>query len=140
MPGLIDFEMKGAKELQRLLKELGPQVASKVGDKALRAGARPIVAEAKRLVPVRTGALRRAITTAVERRRKGQAERVIVIGFKKPHSRRAHLTEFGTRFTAAKPFMRPALDTKAGAALTAMGDELARGIAEEAAKLSKPVR
>ena len=98
------------------------------------------MAEAKRLVPVRTGALKRSITTAVERRRKGQAERVVVIGFKKPHSRRAHLEEFGTRHSAAHPFMRPALDTKANEALSEMGDELAKGIADEAAKLARPAR
>ncbi len=140
MPGVIEFKITGAKEMERLLKELGPNVASRVGDKALRAGAKPIVAEAKRLVPVKTGALRKAITVAVQRRRKGPGERVVLIGFKRPESRRAHLTEFGTVNAPAQPFLRPALDSKAGEALNEVGRVLGKGITDEALKLAKPGR
>jgi len=138
MPGRIDFKIDGAKEMNRLLKELPTNVAIRVGDQALKAGAKPIVAEAKRLVPVLSGELRDSITAEPERKRKPQDARVILIGFKKPASRRAHLTEFGTAHSAAKPFMRPALDSKAGEALDEMGKALAQGIDREAAKLAKP--
>ena len=134
----VDFDIKGAAEMERLLKELGPQVASKVGDQSLRAAAKPIVAEAKRLVHVRTGKLRDSITAVVERKRKGANERVVLIGFKPPVSRRAHLEEFGTSKQAAHPFMRPALDAKAGEALNEMGRVMAKGITREAEKLAKP--
>lgn len=137
MAGTVEFEIKGAKEMERLLKQLGGNVASRVGDKALKRAAAPIVAEAKRLVPVASGALKRAITAQTPRRRPAD-ERVILIGFEKPHSRRAHLTEFGTRHSAARPFMRPALDSQVGAALEEMGKELAAGITREAEKLAKP--
>jgi HK97 gp10 family phage protein len=137
MVGRIDFDIKGADEMERLLKELGPKVAARVGDQALRAGARPIVAEAKRLVHKRTGELRKSITARIERKRKDDDERVVLIGFKAPASRRAHLEEFGTAHSRAHPFMRPAMDSKAGEALDEIGRVMAKGITREAAKLAK---
>lgn len=142
MPGEVSFKLHGWKEMAELLKKLGPQVAARVGDQALRAGAKVIVDEAKRIVPVgRTGHLRDSIF-AQKKRSTGEEERVILIGFDKDApggaSTRAHLTEFGTRHSAAKPFMRPALDSQAGNALDEMRKILARGIAREARKLAKP--
>lgn len=137
MPGNINFEIKGAKEMERLLKELGPRVAQRVGDAALRAGAKPIVDAAKQRVAVRSGALRDSITVVSDRRRNDDA-RVVLIGFKKPASGHAHLIEFGTAHSAAKPFMRPAMDEKAQEALNEEARVLARGIDREAKKLAKP--
>ena len=133
-----DFKLSGGKEMEALLKQIGPELANKIGDQALRAGAREIIKEAKALVPVRTGKLRDSIVLDAVGRRNADGERAIYIGFKKPHSARAHLAEFGTRHSAARPFMRPALDTKAGDALEAMRKTLARGLSREARKLAKP--
>lgn len=138
MADIVNFQIKGAKEMERLLKELGPQVANKVGDQTVRAGARPIVEEAKRLVPVRTGELRDSITTQVSKRNGGDKERVALIGFKRPASSRAHLIEFGTSHSAPHPFLRPAMDAKHREALNEMGKVMARGITREAKKLAKP--
>jgi HK97 gp10 family phage protein len=132
-----NFTIEGAVEMERLLKELGPAVASRVGDLALKAGAAPIVEEAKRLVPVRSGKLRDSITAEVERKRNGDSERLVLIGFKRPTSAIAHLVEFGTVHSAARPFMRPALDAKAEEALNEMGRVLGEGIEREALKLAK---
>lgn len=134
MVGKISFEIKGAREMERLLLELGDQVAKKLLKKAIRAGAKPVVAEMRRLVPVRTGALRKSITVQAVRAR-GAA--VVSIGFAKPVSRRAHLIEFGTAHHAANPFFRPALDSKAAEVLEAMAKTLARDIEAEAEKLAK---
>lgn len=135
---MIEFTIDGAAEMERLLKDLGPVVASSVGDKAVLAGAKPIVDEAKRLVPVRTGALQKSIKAQVERRRKADDERVALIGFERPTSAIAHLVEFGTVHSAAHPFMRPAMDAKAGEALEEMGRVLGEGIEREAVKMAKP--
>jgi HK97 gp10 family phage protein len=142
MAGEVKFDIRGAKEMNELLNKLGPQVASRVADQALRAGAKLIVDEAKRLVPVgRTGNLRDSII-AQRQRRTGEDQRVILIGFDKDApgspSSRAHLVEFGTAHSAAKPFMRPAMDSQAANALGEMGKVLARGITREARKLAKP--
>lgn len=137
---MTKFEIKGARQMDRLLKELGPKTASRVGDQALRAGARVIVKEAKRLVPVDTGELRDSITVVTPRRRKDTDTREVQIGFKPPASRRAHLTEYGTSKDPGSPFMRPAMDAKAEETLEAIGKTLARGITREAEKLAKPVK
>lgn len=131
------FGISGAKEMEKLLTELGPEVARRVGQTAVRAGAMVIVEEAKRLVPVRTGELRASIT-AVSVKTNEEKQVTAEIGFLKPTSRRAHLTEFGTATQAAHPFMRPAMDAKAGEALEEMGKVLGRGIDREAKKLAKP--
>jgi HK97 gp10 family phage protein len=127
MVGKVTFEIEGAKEIEALLRDMGPKVATRIGDKALKAAARPIVKEAKRLVPVKTGRLRRSIT-ARKGKSDGPAERSVVIGFKPPGRRYAHLVEFGTSHSAAKPFFRPALDARARDALAAMTEALADGI------------
>jgi HK97 gp10 family phage protein len=128
MVGKVSFELKGAKEMEALLKDLGPRVATRLGDKALRAAARPIVKEAKRLVPKKTGALRKAITAVASSRGRAANERLVLIGFKPPVSRRAHFIEYGTSRQPAQPFIRPALDTMADDALKAMAESLASSI------------
>jgi HK97 gp10 family phage protein len=125
MVGKIKFTIKGGKELDSSLRELGPRVASRGGDKALRAAARVIVREAKRLVPVRTGDLKRSITYTPSTKGRGSNERLVLIGFKPPVSRRAHFTEYGTVKSSAKPFMRPAMDARAQDALNVMAEILA---------------
>jgi len=132
-----EFKIEGAKEMERLLHNLGPQVANKLGMSSLRAAAKPIVQEARRLVPKDTGDLGRSITTKADRQRSGNDTRELKIGFKPPVSARAHFVEFGTSKMAAKPFMRPALDSKAKEALDAMGKVLGVGIEREALKMAK---
>lgn len=136
MPGKITFGIKGAKEMENLLKQLGPNVARRVGQRAARAGVRVFVAEAKRLVRKQTGELEGAITDVAVK--SNEEQRVTAaLGFFKPTSRRAHLTEYGTAHAPAFPFVRPALDSKSGEALDAMGAEMAKGIEREAKKLAK---
>lgn len=137
MAGRVDFKIEGAAEMERLLKELGPRTASKLGAQALRAGAKPILQEAKRLVPKDTRQLEKAITTKTERQQAMSDTRSVLIGFRKPRSRIAHLLEFGTSKMPARPFMRPALDGKAKDALDEMGKVLGQGIEREAAKMAK---
>lgn len=127
----ISFHLRGGKEMERLLQDLGPKVASRLGDRALRAAARTIIKEAKRLVPVRTGRLRRSIVGVASKKGRDANQRLVQIGFRPPASRRAHFTEFGTKNHSARPFMRPALDSKHIEALTVMVNELAKGIERE---------
>jgi HK97 gp10 family phage protein len=131
----VTFKIEGARAMEDLLKQLGPRAARKLGTAAARAGLRPIAAEAKRLVPVRSGALKRAIVV-VAGKPASETQRTAVLGFKPPESRRAHLTEFGTAHSAAHPFVRPALDGQKAQALEAMGQSLADGITREAEKLA----
>lgn len=136
MAGKLTFSIKGAREMEKLLLQLGPRLAAKAGDQSLRAGAKPIVDAAKRLVPVDTGKLRRSITARISRAYRAN-QRIILIGFTRPRSAIAHLVEFGTVKMRAQPFMRPALDTQAKNALTEMGRVLAVGIEKVAGELRK---
>lgn len=124
------IHVKGAKELEALLKKLPGKVAKRVVNNGLRAGARLIRDEAKAKVPVNTGKLRDSITVATV---KGKVK----VGFKPPESRRAHLTEFGTEFQPAQPFMRPAIDTKATEAIKKIGEVMGKGVAKEAGKVGR---
>lgn len=136
MPGTLKFTITGAVDLERGLKELGPRIATNVSGRALRAMAKPIVQRARELVPVDTGRLKKSITTKLHRVRSG--ERTIDIGFKRPTSARAHLTEYGTAHSSARPFMRPALDEQSQTALDEMGRVLGVGIESEAVKRGPP--
>jgi HK97 gp10 family phage protein len=136
MVGKVIVSIRGAKELEALLKGLGPRVAARVSDKAIRAGAKVVADEARRLVPVKTGALKKSIAV-VQAPGKRQSERAMVLGFRRPAGRRAHFTEFGTVKSAARPFLRPAFDAKYNEAVDAIGKVLGDGIDKEAAALDK---
>lgn len=125
-----------ARELAEGLSALGPKTANKLGDAGLHAWAKPIVAEAKRLVRRRTGGLARSIT---DRKAKGATGHTVsrVIGFRRPSGSHAHFIEFGTVHSPAYPFMRPALDTMAQQGLDEMGRSIGTGIDSETAKLLK---
>ncbi len=133
----IDFSMKASAQLERNLATLGPTVGRKVGQRAVRKGAKVIVDQAKRNVAKnrKTGNLQKSLTVQAEKKRFLKFDEVgAVMGFKRPTSRRAHLLEFGTRHSRAFPFFRPALDTKANAALRVMRAEVAEGTKIEAGK------
>jgi HK97 gp10 family phage protein len=141
------FTMTGGKELEEALKELGNQIAGRLGNNAVRAGARVIAAEARARAPVATGALRKSIKVVgdAEERRLGGTTRTAYVVARAPH---AHLVEKGTlprrqasgRYTGAAPakaYLRPSLDTQGQAAVDKMGQNLGAGIEREAAKLGK---
>lgn len=135
MVGSLTITIRGARELEDLLKALGPRIARKVGDRALRAAARPVLAEAKRLVHVQSGDLRRSLTVRTGRVTK-ESERAVYIG-SAGFGWRAHFLEFGTSHSPAYPFLRPAMDTQARAAIDKMGQVLGDGIDKEAQALDK---
>ena len=123
----------GGRELDAALRKLPNEMdRAQVMTNALAAGARVIRDEAKLAVPVDTGILHDSIVVRRARGRLGQ----VFVGFRQPTSRRAHLTEYGTSTTSAQPFMRPALDAGARAAINEIGRALKKGIDKAAAKLA----
>ena len=138
MAETFTFKIEGAKAMDDVLDILGPKIARGLGQAATRAGAKVIVEEAKRIVPDPTGRLRDSIVIkAIPNKGREKNQVGVLIGFEKPESRYAGLVEFGTSHSAAHPFMRPAMDTKAAEALDAMGASLTKGIKREANKLAK---
>ena len=127
MVGQISYKVTGLQELEKKLLGLGPLVAKRIGDDSLIAGARPITAAIRRYCPVKTGALRRSITSQKINTR-GTSLLARTIGFRKPGRFYSHLVEFGTVHSAARPFVRPALDAHAERAILETGGRLWKGI------------
>lgn len=150
MPGKITFTIKGAREMENLLKQLGPAVARRVGNNALRAAAKPIVDEARRLCPKgRKRVKGKTLSQSIRAELFGTGNNgalLIKIGASRPAGSHAHLLEYGHRianqygewgFQPAQPFLRPAMDARAQAALREMGRVLAKGIDDQARALDK---
>lgn len=130
------INIQGLRELDAALAELPRAVERRVMGNAVRAGARVIASAAKQGVPVDTGALKKSIVVrAGKRKRPGLV--TALVGFLRPRSRIAHLVEYGTSHSAAKPFMRPALDGHGQEAAEKMKEALRAGIEREAAKLKR---
>lgn len=130
----FNFKIEGGKELEAALKRLGPDLERKIAKGAVRAGANVIAKEARLLVPFDDGTLKRSIRVVTRSRRTGDAVASVVTRAGRRWRARgmdawyAGLIEFGTKHRAATPFMRPALDSKAGEAIKAMSKYIQRRI------------
>ena len=151
MPDMkIEFKIRGLKEFERMLLELGPVPAGRVGTNAVRAGARVIARnlrtniQAKGLVD--EGGMLASVRVTDDRqlsREKGSV-RAAYAGATSPL---LHLHEFGTgpryhktgKFVGilpARPTLRPALDEGAQEALDAMVLNMGKSIEREALRLA----
>jgi HK97 gp10 family phage protein len=136
MPGggtMTKLTFTGGPELERALRELGGQIAGRLGTNAVRAGGRVIVAEARRRVPVKSGALRKSIRVFSRTKRSGSTVEATA-GTDLYYGK---FVEHGTALVAARAFLRPAVDEGGQAAIDAIGDNLRVGIEREAAKLGR---
>lgn len=121
-------------EIERMLNQLPEATAKKITVNALKAGGRVLVKGMKQRAPKKTGRLAASPTvSSAAKATKNQAN--AVVGFKKPVSRRVHLTEYGTERSRAEPFIRPTIEQDGPAAIKQIGELLGRGIEREARKL-----
>lgn len=127
--------IKGGAAMARVLRALPGKIEGRLLANAVRAGARVVRKAAKARVPVKTGKLRDSLMVKKVRQRQSSSV-LVIVGPKWPEGAHGHLVEFGTKHSAAKPFLRPAFDEKAGEALDKIGDTLGRGIERAAAKLA----
>lgn len=133
---MSEIGLEGAKELEKVLSQLPAKMQKTAVTNALRAGARLIANDMKARVAVDKGDLRDAIAVRAAPKR-SQRRKLVQIGIKKPVSRRAHLTEFGTVHSKAQPFMRPAVDTRGREAIKVIGRKLGKEIERLAKRLAK---
>lgn len=135
--------IKGGEQLQKFLTDLPVKIERNIMRSALRAGAKVIADEAKRNVPTQSGDLRDSIRIGTKAKR-SKVSATVKAGNKKAWYYR--FVEFGTAaheikpksakslFIAgmfselvnhpgarAKPFMRPAFDSKSSDAIRAVG-------------------
>lgn len=144
-----ETQVKGLKELNKILEQLPIKLQKRAVRKALRAGSRPIIQKARSLAPVDTGALKKSIIYAQRRDPTRGA-----IGFlkssvagkgkqntgsekKRVPSKYAHLVEFGTSRAPAQPFMRPALDSAGNDAIKKITEVLIKEVEIEALRTSR---
>mgnify|MGYP001178203680 CR=1 FL=1 len=123
----------GLDELLQRLDMVDAELSGKgdLVDDGLLAAAEVVEADALQRVPVRTGQLRNSIYVANSksaltkprqtRARPGTAK-VAAADYK------AHLVEYGTRYTRAQPFLRVALDNRDDAAKQAFVKVVERGL------------
>lgn len=152
---MVEVQVEGLKELREaLLTTLLPEMQGKALQIALRQAARPMLREARRLAPVATGRMRRAIY--ITKRRNGTNERQgVIIGVKSGArykkggtdayywkwvefghlssrtkiARRARAAgTTGARFIPARPFMRPAFEGKKYVAISTFKDKMREAI------------
>lgn len=150
--GMGSVEVPGLSELQDALRELDRSVELNVLRTAGKRAMDHIAEEARRLVPVQTGALKASIKVKSRLQRsvqrdaatgkwssakgaKGRVNVAVVAGGKGAFH--AHLVERGTVKMAAQPFMRPAFDAKHNIAVGTIGEEIARAIDEVKAKAAR---
>lgn len=152
------FEMKGFEEIEKVLAALPDKLGPQVLTRTLRKAAKPLTDEAKRLVPKRSGELAKSIGV-VAAKDFGNYTGVYVgprRGIYGGHH--AHLVEYGTAMRKldkptlikiggklvtithtgtmpAKPFMRPAYDSK----IDEVQQEVKRVLQEEIASGYKGV-
>jgi HK97 gp10 family phage protein len=132
MPGEVKITFTGGPELDAALRDLGSKIAGRLGENAVRAGIRVIATRARRSARWidRTGRLRASIRVLREVDRRTGAR----TAYAGSRDFRAKFFEFGTAHMAARPFMRPALDTGAQEAVDKLVANLGDGIERETAK------
>ena len=144
----LKYKISGLDGIAKTMAELPRSVERKLAIASLRVGGQIIIDAAKILAPVgsgprykypfrgkrrRPGALRRSIT----QRAKRGAVPTMQVGIRKGAAPHAHMVEFGTSTMAAKPFLRPALDSNKGKVIRETGQALGPAIEKEAARLRR---
>jgi HK97 gp10 family phage protein len=143
-------KITGINQLRRTIDRLPAKLKKRAEVPVLRAGAKPIHTAAKRKVPTGTGEspglLKRALGITVKKVKGIYSARIgartgysvkIKSGKKKDPSKYIHLVELGTRHSAPRPFIRPAIDSSKGEVLGAMSKGLETHLHRTAKRLAK---
>ncbi len=162
----MQIETRGFETLERALIQLPIRNSKNVLRRSIRAGIKVVLDQAKLNVPIESGLLRKSLGIQFRRGRPGVVKVQMgprKNRDKKKDPWYAHLVEFGTRSHSvrkrdflsrarrsgrqtrgaklhpgarARPFLRPAFDTKAQAAIDKFRDEVFRNIDVEIRRLN----
>lgn len=143
MPGCGDGAMKmelrfeGGDKLRRALAELPEATERRIALNALKKGAEPMRIRADELAPRKTGELARHMVTNTVRKQDAQ-EHTVAVGpavsaFYGLFQELAD--EYGGVRNPARPFLRPAFDEMAPAAISIVRDEMWKSIKRRAKRL-----
>jgi HK97 gp10 family phage protein len=131
----ITVQVRGLEELKRELARLGEVTAGRLARNASMAAARTTANFAPLYVPVRTGRLKASIKA---RRPKGRALRGRAASYANAAARHAWLVEYGTKHSAARSYLRRAIDEHQVEIYQKIVENLSNGIRRELAKQSVP--
>lgn len=151
---LVEMSIKNVTAISVALQRVGSREGKRVIRAALNASGKPIVKDARKTVPVRTGMLKKSLGTKTQIFPNGDG--VAIIGpragpkflkviknakgkeVKIRPSRYGHLVELGTINQPARPFLRPALVSAKGKAFNAFAVQfdisLAKAVARQRVK------
>lgn len=156
-----DEVVHGGRELQDMLDTLPGKMQKNINRAGLRAGAAVLLAEVKQNIPVASGALRDS-ARVTSRARGAEVSASVKVGNRVAWY--AHLVEFGTRphvikpknprgtmqfggitarsvnhpGTRARPFMRPAADSKTPEALAAVAKKIRERLTKQGLNTPAP--
>ena len=153
----MSISVKGLQGVMDQLKEVSAEMGQKALVQAARAAFKKVADAAKQLVPVDSGDLREAISIRTAKSGSVVAAGIVVNAsssasrqatiaaavfnegqsVRLPPARRWHFVELGTNRTAAKPFIRPALDQNAQAVVDDLNVQLKKKIAAAIKKASR---
>jgi HK97 gp10 family phage protein len=137
MGKFMDIEVKGLQKLEKKLSKLPEKVAKKVVSKAVRAGAKPMLAQARANAPVKTGLTKKSIKIRTMKAKWAKPGYGVHIGVSDKwfsgEAFYAGMVEFGTVRMAAQPFIRPAYDVTKDESVRITAKALRDGV-ENAAK------
>lgn len=157
---MYNFRVTGHKELERALERVSSKMQDQIVRRAVTAAAKPILAQAKRNVPRRYGALMRALDVKTIRSRRLAASRRVGImamigprsdvqfiisepGKREPRKvrpvRYAHLVEFGAsrgseERTGGSRFLTRAMDSQSAAASAILQERIRQGLMQAIAE------
>lgn len=144
--GGIDTEFKigGFKELEKAFNQLPNAVSKRILRASIKRALKPIKADAKNRVPVRTGKLRDSIIITTKLSKSQEADSTLKTGFVRvmvgtewPEGAHGHLIEFGAADRMSQPFMRPAWDMGFHRSIQDIGDDLWKSLQRLAKRLHK---
>ena len=159
---MISVKIDGLKELQQALSQLPLEIQKNPLRSAVSAGAKVILDEAIRRAPQgETGNLRKALYRYRSRSQSGRGQETFLVGVRKgkknyvdsAKNRRLNrvgkkytvegeayywrFIEFGTSKMPARPFLRPAFESKKNQAVETIKNRLAVAIENTAKKMKK---
>ena len=108
----VKVNIQGLTELNSQLEKLGKSLGQEPVEPVLYSGAKIISNEVSRRAPVYRGVLKSAVVTK-KLRRVDQNPAPSIAAIDRRIAPHAHLPEYGTVKMSARPYFRPAVDSKA---------------------------
>lgn len=141
-------QLTGFKELHDALLKLPDRVAKNALRSAVNAGASVIKKQVRQNAPTDTGLLKKNVYQKQIREASGQYQQTFAVGVRQGKARNKDGTkkelpyywrfmEFGTSKMPARPFIRPAFESKKEDAVKAIADKLDERIQKYARELHK---